>query len=70
MARSDTVTPLASTSVRHGATDSRFHDKTSGLGTGTIYLTIDRNGSPTGYLWSHGKHAHPHVTTVALARLD
>ncbi len=61
---------IDSTSVSHGASDSRFHAKASGLGTGTIYLTIDRDGAPTGYLWSHGKHAQPHVTTVALGRLD
>lgn len=64
------VPVIDSTSVRHGTSDSRYRTQSTGLGTGTIYLTVDASGAPRGYLWSHGSKSHEHATAIALGRLE
>ena len=64
------VAVIDSTSVRHGASDSRSRMHASGLGEGTIGLVLDAEGAPVGYQWSRGSRARTHATTIALGRLD
>jgi hypothetical protein len=64
------VPVIDSTSVRHGTGDSRYRTQSTGLGTGTMYLTVDAHGAPRGYLWSHGSKSHEHATTIALGRVE
>jgi hypothetical protein len=64
------VPVIDSTSVRHGAGDSRYRTQSTGLGTGTMYLTMEKTGIPRGYLWSHGSKSREHATAIALGRIE
>jgi hypothetical protein len=57
-------------STGHGLMDKRTIDMTSGVGEGTVALTIDSNGAATGYRWSTETSSLPFATTVALAHFE
>ncbi len=61
---------IDSTSMRHGADDSRFASKATGVGIGTIHLIVNDRGEPVGYRWSNGKKARNHGSVVALGRIE
>lgn len=61
---------IDSTSMRHGADDSRFASKATGVGTGTIHLVVNESGAAVGYRWSNGKKARNHNCIVALGRIE
>ena len=64
------VPVIDSTSMRHGADDSRFASKATGVGLGTIHLIVSESGAPVGYRWSNGKKARNHSCIVALGRIE
>ena len=61
---------IDSTSMRHGADDSRFASKATGVGIGVIHLIVNESGAPVGYRWSNGKKARNHNCVVALGRIE
>ena len=65
-----TVPIIDSTSMRHGADDSRFASKATGVGLGNIHLIVNEAGAPTGYRWSNGKKSRNHNCVVALGRIE
>jgi cell wall-associated NlpC family hydrolase len=65
------LVPIAdSTSLRHGRTDSRYANKATGLGTGTLVLVADESGAPVAYRWSLGKKSRELATSFAMGRLS
>jgi hypothetical protein len=68
---SNIVVPVMdSTSGPHGSSDSRFTAKTTGVGTGEIVLTLDKDGVLIGYHWSTESNSPLQKTTIALGRLQ
>lgn len=59
---------IDSTESPHGPTDSRAPGG-SGLGTGTLVLRADADGTPTGYQWSDQGTSKVYVTPVAMGRM-
>jgi hypothetical protein len=53
----------------HGHADARIRDHRNGLGAGSIVLTIDSDGKPTGYRWSLAPHSVRYSTAIALGRV-
>jgi len=64
------VPVIDSTSVPHGASDSRSRAHATGMGTGEVVLLLDDAGAPIGYRWSRGRKARPHATTIAMGRIE
>jgi hypothetical protein len=58
------INVVDSTTSPH-ARDSRI-GTTRGLGTGTVGLSVDQTGSPTGFYWRGGVTPHVKLTQVAL----
>ena len=65
-----TVPIVDATDTGHGDADPRSPSDPSGVGRGTIVLTLDDDGEPTGYRWSTDSDSAPYSTTVVMARVD
>jgi hypothetical protein len=65
-----TVSIVDSTDTGHGDADPRSPSDPSGVGRGTIVLTLDADGEPTGYRWSTDADSPAYPTTVMMARVD
>lgn len=65
-----TVPIVDSTDTGHGDADPRSPSDPSGVGRGTIVLTLDADGEPTGYRWSTDSDSPAYATTVVMARVD
>jgi hypothetical protein len=64
------VTVIDSAESGHGPSDPRTVQGTSGVGKGTMVLTVNSAGVATGYRWSTESYSVPYVTPVALGRLE
>jgi hypothetical protein len=62
------VPVIDSTAVPHGKGDTRHSPRREGVGAGEVLLILDGAGNPTGYWWSRGTKARPHLTKVMMAR--
>jgi hypothetical protein len=61
---------IDSTLTPHGATDPRAIDGTTGVGEGTMAITVDGTGAATGYRWADEPGVLAYTTTVGMAHLE
>jgi hypothetical protein len=59
-----------STDTGHGKTDPRTTDNTTGVGEGTVAVTVDAQGAATGYRWSTENGVAAYKVHVAMGRLQ
>ena len=65
------IVPIVdSTDNGHGDADPRSPADPSGVGRGTMVLTLDDDGVPTGYRWSTDADSPAYATKVVMARVD